>query len=205
MQKRIEINCTGVSPLLMDQMSAATLQSLATGVRLQVVKDRLPDEVAKEKIYRDPDGRIALPVEMLFSCLVGAGRNVKIGRKGISTATTTILPSLLSIEGTHIPLTNIPANANGEEKSFWSPDLRKGMGYQGKTPTAVAIIRPKFPKWEFKVVVKYNDAKVNEDTVKALFSEAGLTQGLGSFRPNKKGMFGMFEVTKVQEIKTAVQ
>lgn len=199
--KTLKIRCVGIAPLLMDQMSQATLQSLATGVRLQVAKDRPMDEVAKEKIYRDPNGRIALPAEMLFAALVGAGRNVKIGKKGISTATTTSLPDFMSIEESHLPLTNIPAGANGEEKNFWNADLRKGMGYQGKTPTAVAIIRPKFPHWEFEATVAYDESKVNADTVKALFTNAGSTQGLGSFRPNKKGMFGRFTVAAMKEVK----
>lgn len=199
--KTLKIRCTGLSPLLMDQMSKATLESLATGVRLQVVKDRPAADVAAEKIYRDPSGRIALPAEMLFAALVGAGRNVKIGRKGISTATTTSLPDFMSIEESHLPLTNIPENVNGEEKTFWTADLRKGMGYNGKTPTAVAIIRPKFPEWEFEVTVKYDEAKAGEDTIKALFASAGSTQGLGSFRPNKKGMFGRFAIAEMKEVK----
>lgn len=200
--KTLKIHCVGISPLLMDPMSTATLQSLATGVRLQVAKDRPAEEVAAEKIYRDPSGRIALPAEMLFAALVGAGRNVKVGKKGISTATTTSLPDFMSIRETHLPLTNIPANIDGKEKDFWSADMRKGMGYNGKTPTAVAIIRPKFPAWEFKVTVTVDDKKVGDDTVKALFTNAGSTQGLGSFRPNKKGMFGRFAVAEMKEVKT---
>lgn len=201
--KTFKIRCAGISPLMMDQMSKATLESLATGVRLQVAKDRPAEDVAKEKIYRDPNGRIALPAEMLFAALVGAGRNVKIGKKGVSTATTTQLPDFLSIAESHLPLTNIPANANGAEKDFWAADMRKGMGYNGKTPTAVAIIRPKFPNWEFEVTVNLDDKKAGQDTVMALFQNAGSTQGLGSFRPNKKGMFGRFEVAEMKEVKAA--
>lgn len=199
--KTLEISCIGISKLLMDRMSEATLDSLITGVRLQVAKDRPLDVVAQEKIYRDPSGRIALPAEMLFACLVGAGRNVKIGTKGISTATTTTLPDLMSIQDEYLPLTNIPANANGSEKNYWSVDKRKGMGYQGKTPTAVGIVRPKFPEWQFTVTVQYDESKVNEGTIEKLFNNAGSTQGLGSFRPNKKGMFGRFRIAEMKEIK----
>lgn len=203
--KTLKISCVGISPLLMDRMSQATLESLDNGVRQQVAKDRPIEEKAAEKIYRDPDGRIALPAEMLFAALVNAGRNVKIGKKGISTATTTSLPDFLSINEEHLPLTNIPANANGEEKNFWVPDMRKGMGYNGKTPTAVAIVRPKFPKWGFDVTVTFDEKKVGKDTVETLFANAGSTQGLGSFRPNKKGMFGRFAVASITEVKEVKQ
>lgn len=199
--KTIKVHCKGISPLLMDQMSEATLDGLANpGMRPQVDKNRTFDLVAGEKIYRDPNGRIALPAEMLFSCLVGAGRNVKLGKKSVSTLGSTMLPDLLSIQDSHLPLTNIPEGINGAEKEYWSVDKRRGVGYNGKTPTAVAIIRPKFVNWEFSVTVVH-DAKVNAEFVKGLFENAGSTQGLGSFRPNKKGMFGRFTVVEVEEMK----
>lgn len=198
--KTVKVFCRGVSPLLMDRMTEETLESLDTGVRQQISKDRPAQEKAAEKIYRDQKGRIALPAEMLFSALVGAGRNVKLGKKAVSTAMSTTLPDLMSIQDAYLPLQNIPANANGEEKNFWVVDLRRGVGYNGKTPTAVAITRPKFPEWEFTVTVEYDEKKVRDDTIKTLFENAGSTQGLGSFRPNKKGMFGRFTVVKMEEV-----
>lgn len=204
--KTFKISCAGISPLMMDPMSVATLESLATGVRIQVPKDRPKEVVAAEKIYRDENGRIALPAEMLFAALVGAGRNVKIGKKGISTAATTMLPDFLSIMDSFLPLTNIPEKVEAEEeKKFWTPDLRKGVGYNGKTPTAVAIIRPKFQNWTFEVTVRLDEKKVGKDTLETLFANAGSTQGLASFRPGKKGMFGRFEVTKIEEVQPVTQ
>ena len=199
--KTSKMHCKGISPLLMDKMTEATLNGLANpAMRPQIDKNRSFDLMAGDKIYRDPNGRIALPAEMLFSCLVGAGRNIKVGKKGVSTATTTMLPDLLSIQDSYLPLTNIPEGVNGAEKDYWSVDKRRGVGYNGKTPTAVAVIRPKFVNWEFSVTVTHGD-KVSADFVKELFLNAGSTQGLGSFRPNKKGMFGRFTVTKVEEVK----
>lgn len=201
--KTLKIRCAGISPLMMDRMSEEQLKAIITKVPLQIARDRPFDEMAEEKIYRDPKGRIALPAEMLFAALVGAGRNIKMGKKGISTATTTSLPDFMSIEESHLPLTNIPANANGEEKNFWTIDVRKGMAYNGPKPTACGVVRPKFPSWEFEVTVKFDEKKVNEETITALFTNAGSTQGLGSFRPNKKGMFGRFMVAEAKEAKAA--
>lgn len=199
--KTFKIRCVGISPLMMDRMSAETLAGLGTGVRPQEQKDRPAIDKATEKIYRDPNGRIALPAEMLFACLVGAGRNVKNGRKAISTATTTTVPDLLSIEDAYLPLINIPAEVNGAEKDYWTVDVRKGTGNNGPKPVAVNITRPKFEKWEFETTVTVDEKKAGEDTFKALFTSAGSTQGLGSFRPNKKGMFGRFKVAEMKEVK----
>lgn len=201
--KTFKLRCVGISPLMMDRMSPETLAGLGTGVRPQEQKDRPALEKAAEKIYRDPNGRIALPAEMLFAALVGAGRNVKNGRKAISTATTTTLPDLLSIHDAYLPLSNIPANVNGAEKDYWAVDMRKGTGNNGPKPVAVAVIRPKFQNWEFEVTVTVDEKKAGEDTYKALFTNAGSTQGLGSFRPNKKGMFGRFMVAEMKEATAA--
>lgn len=89
--RSVRILCLGVQPLMMDRMSDEVLESLDTGVRLQLKKDRPVEEKAEEKIYRDKEGRIGLSPDMLLAALVNAGRNVKIGKKQISTATTTTL------------------------------------------------------------------------------------------------------------------
>lgn len=197
--RKVRVHCVGISPLMMDKMSEETLRSLGDGVRLPEVKDRPPEEKARAKIYRDDDGKIALPIEMLMSALVFAGQKVKNGKKQISTAKATTLFELLTLNNVSLPLHNGQANAEGDLP--WVVDMRKGIGNQAKTPTAVCIIRPKFPHWEFDCEFDYDDKRVNGEVIRQLFNTAGSSEGLGSFRPNKKGPFGRFEVTKWEEQK----
>lgn len=199
--RRVKIHCVGVSPLMMDKMSDETLEGLATGVRPPEVKDKPAEEKAAAKIYRNDEGKIALPVEMLMGSLVFAGQKVKNGKKQISTAKTTTLFELLQIHNVSLPLSNGEVNANGDLP--WVVDKRKGIGNQAKTPTAVCIIRPKFPHWEFDVEITYDEKKINGDVVRQLFDTAGSSEGLGSFRPNKKGPFGRFRVTEWNEEKVS--
>ena len=200
--RNVKIHCIGISPLMMDKMSDETLTSLETGVRLPENKDRPALQKAAEKIYRDDDGKIALPVEMLMGSLVFAGQKVKNGKKQISTAKTTTLFELMQCLDLSLPLSNGQADAKGELP--WVVDKRKGMGYHGKTPTAVCVIRPKFPHWEFDCEIEYNEKKVNGDVIRQLFDVSGSSEGLGSFRPNKKGPFGRFRVASWNEEKVAV-
>lgn len=199
--RKVRIHCVGVSPLMMDKMSDETLEGLATGVRPPEVKDKPAEEKAAAKIYRDDDGTIALPAEMLMGALVFAGQKVKNGKKQISTAKTTTLFELLTLQNVSLPLHNGQADAKGDLP--WIVDKRKGIGNQAKTPTAVCIIRPKFPHWEFDCEIMYDEKRVNGDVVRQLFNTAGSSEGLGSFRPNKKGPFGRFEVTKWEEEKVS--
>ena len=115
---RVHAVCQGVSPLLMNPMDEATLDSLITGVRLPKVKDRPFEEMAEEKIYRGDDGTIGIPAVNLFACLVEAGRRVKLGKTQISTKESTILPSFLTIEEFFLPFIDDPE---------WVVDKRRGV------------------------------------------------------------------------------
>ena len=199
--RKVRVHCVGETPLLMDKMSDETLDSLATGVRLPEIKDRPAEEKATAKIYRDDDGNVALPAEMLEGSLVCAGTKVKNGKKQISTAKTTTLYELLRVITAWLRLTNGQADC---QELPWVVDKRKGIGNQAKTPTAVCIIRPKFMHWEFDVEIEYNEKRVNGEVVRQLFDTAGSSEGLGSFRPNKRGRFGCFKVTEWKEEKVAV-
>lgn len=199
--RTVKIQCVGASPILMDPMTDDTLTSLITGVRPNKPKDRPLIEVCQEKLYREfgDTGRVGIPAECLFACLVAAGRNVKNGKKQVSTATSTTIPGLMSIKSFFMPFTNV---VEGEDGKAWRVDKRRGQLDNGGKKVAVGIVRPRFDAWEFDVEVEFDDKIVNESVIRALFEDAGKNQGLGSFRPNKKGPFGTFKVTKFEVLKS---
>ena len=209
--RKAVITLRGISPLLMCPMSAETLESLRTGVRPQIQKDRPKDEIAAAMIRRDDKGHIALPTTMLFAALKAAGRKVKMGKSQISTSETTTLPDFMEIDGEFMPFTNVPDGLPAErqgvlykdltsdekaivdaEHKFWSVDIRRGVGQTG---TAVAVVRPKFKEWVCSVTICYDEKKASESTLKELFRIAGSSQGFDSFRPSKGGPFGRFVVS----------
>lgn len=192
-----KVTCTGVSPILMDPMTDAVLEGLRTGVRPNILRDRPAVDVAREKIYRQNGEKssIGLPAEMLFASLVAAGRNVKNGKKQVSTVKTTTLPDFFSIQDYFLPFSNI--KKKGKKDDSWKVDKRRGRLNDG---TAICIVRPRFDKWEFEVTVEYDEKKADKSIIKALFANAGSAQGLGAFRPNCKGPFGRFRVTRWKDI-----
>ena len=195
----VKVKCVGKSPILMDQMTEETLESLRTQVRVDVKKDRSVKDVAAEKIYREngEDSRVGLPSSMLFASLARAGQNVKNGTKQISTAKKTALPGLLSIEDFFMPFINI----EGNDDKAWVVDKRRGVMHNKGNDITVCIIRPRFDKWEFEVSIEYDETKVDSSVLKALFENAGSFQGLASFRPNCGGQFGRFVVVSWEKKK----
>lgn len=188
----ITIQCQGLSSILMNPMTDETLNSLITGIRKPIVKDRPMEDVASERIYRDEQGRMGIPTINLISALKSAGRAIKNGKKAISTATTTTMFSFLEFTDEFIPFDNL--DEKGE--ITWKVDKRRGVMKNGASQVAVGIIRPKFDKWGFTVKVKLNEKLLREETLKALFVEAGTNAGLCDFRPSKNGPFGRFEVVE---------
>jgi hypothetical protein len=61
--------------------------------------------------------------------------------------------------------------------------------------------RPRFDQWGAKFRLILNDQMLSSEDAHRLLNEAGESIGIGDFRPEKRGPFGTFRVTKFEEIK----
>lgn len=190
--KTVQAKCVGISPLMMCRMTEEELEGLRTGVRDPIKRDVPREEVARVRLYTDDEGTVGIPIENLFACLVEAGRDVKVGTKQISTATTTKLPAYLSLPELFLPLIDFTP---------WVVDMRRGVNANaGKSGVACAVVRPKFMQWAFEVILEIDDKLMSLETARQLLEIAGGRHGLMAFRPNKKGPFGRFKVERWDEI-----
>ncbi len=189
--KRFRVHCRSLSAMMQDAMSTEkVIEVLFHGNRPQKAKDITPEKVCEEALYRGPNDEFGFPGNNLYATLVNAGRYVKIGRAAVTKSDkATILPSFLTIDDEFIAFL--------DQTVKWKVDARRGQNAQG---TAVAVIRPKFLKWEFEteITVTIGDG-VDESTVKELFRMAGSRVGLCSYRPAKGGSYGRFEVVSFDE------
>ncbi len=184
--RTIRVAVKGVSPLLMNPMTDATLEELRTKVRVQRSKDISLQEEAGQKLYKNDTGKIGIPMVNLISCLAEAGRKVKNGKGNISTADSSTIYGFMNIEDEFFSFS--------EEDSAWVPDKRRGV--MTKDKIAVCIVRPKFKQWGFETTITIDEAECAVETVKRLFETAGKYVGLCDFRPKCNGPFGRFKVDK---------
>ncbi len=199
--KYIRVKCRGIedSSVLMDPMSQEMKIAILRKTPAPVVRDKPLEQMAAEKIYRDKDGTIGLPAAMLRKCLVMAGTKVPLrGRTNVSRADgSTELFSFLWIVDKFLVFSNIPKleKDGEEEKKYWQVSVVAGKQNQnGKGKGgATVIVRPEFQEWEFTVTIRYDETRVNEEVIKKLFTEGGLTQGLAAWRPNCGGDHGQFK------------
>ena len=66
--------------------------------------------------------------------------------------------------------------------------VRVGMG------TADIRFRGEFPVWSAKFVIRYNASVMGLDQIVNLFNLGGFACGIGEWRPEKGGTYGMFHV-----------
>jgi len=156
------------------------------------------EEEAELKIHFDQNDHPCIPREMLMACLINAGIFIRLdAKRQLSTAKSTILPGLLLLEGDYFPLL-LPGTGDESTWGFapWHYDIRKGKNPNGGE--AVCIVRPLFELWAISFNVLLDTKELPEDTYLRLFDHAGKRIGLGDYRPQCKGTFGQFTVTRWQ-------
>ena len=72
--------------------------------------------------------------------------------------------------------------------------VRVGMG------VADVRFRAEFEPWEAFPVIRFNRGVMNEEKLVNLFRTAGFGVGVGEWRPEKNGMWGMFHIGEKVEI-----
>ncbi len=180
----VRVRCEGVTPILFNRKTPELLQRLWTKEKAPRNAPRpLPRDHAATCLHTTAEGVHYLPIEMLTACLIRAGVFVRLdGKRQVSTATSTVLPAFIDIQGTAFPLTS----------QAWEVDMRGGVNPVGGE--AICIVRPRFDKWGFVIEILIEDSEIDPSKIRELFDKAGSRVGLGDFRPARKGVFGKFRV-----------
>ena len=73
------------------------------------------------------------------------------------------------------------------------PNMRQDM-VRLQMGVADVRFRGEFREWSSKFVIRYNSAVISPDIIIGLINLAGFSVGLGEWRPDKGGRYGMFHV-----------
>lgn len=189
----VSVKCTltGLSPLLINAMPRDVLLALHTKEKGAKTAERPdPKEFAASKIHRLPNGKACIPPRMLYAAMIAAGQFVRMdGKRQVSTAKGTNLPGLMTLTTFEIPL----LKPGTKEEAEWTVDIQQGKNPNGGE--AVCIIRPCFFAWEINVEFEVDRKVFSLDSARSLVELAGRRAGIGDFRPNHKGTFGIFAIS----------
>lgn len=191
--KAVSIGIVGLDPgLLTHKFSSKTQKAITQKAAGKGVIEKAPetiDEIICDCLYElsDPtDGATyGFPASGFKDCIVkAASRHTKL--KG------TVLSGAFYIVGGTDGLVPIISEA-------WRPTSVPGRNPNGRG--ACIIHRPLFPGgWRANLEIEYNEGSVSVDQLLNLLELGGFSTGVGDWRPERRGMFGRFEVDRERGI-----
>lgn len=175
----VELNVRGTAPLICHRWSEkAKKQMLDKQTKKATVgkEAKNPQEDFEQSLYPLGNGVYGFPAVAFKAAAVRAGT--------YSDMKMTFLRGAFHVNG---PNGNELVTINGEPRSR-EDMVRVGMG------TADIRYRGEFPTWTTVLFVRYNATAISLDQLVNLFQIAGFSVGVGEWRPERDGSFGLFEV-----------
>lgn len=174
--KMIRIKLAGDSPLICHAWSKkAKEEMLAKQMKKakQAKEAKNPEKDYEESLYKLPQGGYGFPAVAFKSAAVDACSHIANITKVAARGSFHIIGDMVKING---------------EPQMREDMVRVGMG------TADIRYRGEFREWSVEFDVRYNENVISPEQILNLFNTAGFAIGVGEWRPQKDGSFGMFHV-----------
>lgn len=174
--QQMRIRLVGDSPLICHAWSKkAKAQLLDKQMkRAKMAKEaKDPDADFRESLYPFPGGGHGFPSVAFKAAAVDACSHVEGVTKVEARGAFHIDGELVKLEGT--------------------PEKREDM-VRIAMGTADIRFRGMFPQWACDIVIRYNANSLSPEQIINLFNTAGFAIGVGEWRPQRDGSFGMFHV-----------
>lgn len=186
----ITIKITGKSPLLMhsdrfsDPLDPATIaHKQLTSKRKKTEQDQI--DIARSEFvgaaYFDDENGFYLPGHMFKACMVGAGKLNKLGTHVKRSVLVLTDRAKLKHTGPKTP-----------QALFDDPKFRDARSVVVSSARLMRY-RPRFNQWEASFDVVYDDQQIDESSMMTILTNAGRLIGMGDYRVEKGGAFGMFD------------
>jgi len=187
--KSIEVEISGVTPLICNRFTDQAQMTATSGNRMAMTGDRgTPHEQAEAKLYIGHDGKPMIPQPNLFRCIIVAGKYFKSGKSKITTQKSSIIPACVEVVGLEIPI---------QHKEPWAVDTRAVR--IPSTGGRILCHRPCFEDWKLSFTLNCDEEMLSIKLLREIIDAAGKRIGLGDFRPDCKGPYGKFVVTRWAE------
>lgn len=173
----IKVRIVGDSPLICHRWSqkakeAMLAKQMGKATAGKVAKN--PEQDYHESLYHYPGGGYGFPTIAFKNAAVSACTSLgKAITKVAARQSFHIMGELTKIEGEPRPREDM---------------VRVGMG------TADIRYRGEFPEWRTTLLIRYNSRVLSEEQILNLFNIAGFAVGVGEWRSEKDGSYGLFHV-----------
>ena len=186
--KTINVEIRGVTPLLIHRFGEQAEQGKAT--RKIIVESCDPRDEATKHAYIAKDGTYYFSAFAIPNAMGAAGSNHKM--KGSRKTLRFVVPSAVRMTSDTVTI----LNGSGPAKSF---EVDSRPVTIPATKGRIMRHRPRFDQWGAQFDLVINDDMLAVETAHQLLNEAGQAIGIGDFRPEKRGPFGTFRVSRFAE------
>lgn len=175
--QRLIIRLVGDSPLICHRWSEKAKREM---LQKQMKKAKTakeakdPEQDFLSSLYALPDGKYGFPVVAFKAAAVNACSHVDGVTKVEARGAFHINGEMVTLEGS--------------EPSMREDMVRIAMG------TADIRYRGEFKTWSTQLDIRYNANVLSAEQIINLFNTAGFAIGVGEWRPQKNGSYGMFHV-----------
>lgn len=172
----LHLRLIGDAPLICHAWSTRQKQAMLAKQMQEVLEPngpKDPERDYRESLYHDPDGGYRFPSVGFKSAAVDACSHVN----GITKVEAR---GAFHINGEHVRI-------------IGEPSPREDMVRLNGT-TADIRYRGQFVKWSADIAIRYNASVLSAEQIVHLFNVAGFGIGVGDWRPQKDGSFGLFHV-----------
>lgn len=192
--KLVEIEITGISPLLQHRMPEDALFALL-GSKSEKKKDKevlTPREIAEKHAYKSTDGTYYVPSEYFSGAIASVAAEYK-QKNSTRRSLKGVARGVFRPTDEACYLTD----DKGVVLKTFEVDIRKATNHQ---KGAVAVCRPRFERWKTTFKAQIDESIVSRETILEMLQDAGKRAGIGSFRVARGGYFGQFQVTSFKDV-----
>ncbi len=188
--QKVAVTIEGQTPLLMNRFTDEAEIKLNSGTSTVARGDKgTPREQAERTAYKDSKGNLFIPGPNLFRAIIDAGKFHKHGKSKVTTQKSTLVTAAMALSAIVIPL-----NTKAFEVDSRSVVIPATGG-------RIMKHRARLDKWAMTFDLEVDTTMFSVGFARTLLDDAGKRIGLGDFRPDRKGPFGKFNVTKWKEVK----
>lgn len=170
------LNIVGDSPLIVHRWSEKAKKEILDK-QMKKAKGKKeaksPERDYEESLYHLEGGKYGFPAIAFKAAAVNACSHIDGVTKVEARGAFHVVGEMVEIEGEPNPREDM---------------VRVGMG------VADIRYRGEFKEWRCKLFIRYNSNVISAEQIANLFNTAGFAIGIGEWRPQKNGCYGMFHV-----------
>jgi len=182
--KTVRVTIVGTAPLIVHQFSEKAKRQMRDKQAKKATTKRAtrePDKEFEQAKYKMANGKDGFPALAIKQAMVGSARFTEDAKMTVLRGVIFVKPDetetgLIEIKSKKCEMVEDVVRLSGIGKPA---DLR---------------YRPYYYGWSMDLKIVYDADVVSIEQVMNLLSRAGLSQGLGEWRPERNGQNGMFEI-----------